>query len=211
MHNDSNHDKLSIGTWNSNALAPHVHEIIALEADIIALQEVRIGADSVPGMRSIFKQYGYNLHFSGLPNYKKQGHNKKSIHLEQTVPGVAFAIRSHIPVQEISVESMGNWFQKGRFLAVKTFLFNRDGSLVLTSMRLRKTARRFLTKCCRCWKLTIMTVAFCLVTLMPIHAMDTSFRTALPMDGFRSPTALTLTSTHTSIAMATPVVSTFLL
>ena len=63
-----------------------MHEIIALEADVVALQEVRIGADSVPGMRSTFKQYGYNLYFSDLPNYKKQGHNKKSIHLEQSIP-----------------------------------------------------------------------------------------------------------------------------
>ena len=125
VHDDANYDKVSIGTWNINALAPHVHEIIAREADIIALQEVRIGADSVPGMRSIFKQYGYNLHFSGLPKYKEQGHNKKTIHLEQTVPGVAFAIRPHIPVQEISVEPMGNWFQKGWFLTAKTFVQQR--------------------------------------------------------------------------------------
>ena len=116
---------MTIGTWNVNALTPHVHEIIALDADVIALQEVRVGADSVPGIRSTFQQNGYNLYFSGLPNYKQQGHNKKSIHLDQTVPGVAFAIRSHIPVQEISVDSMSAWHLKGRFLAVKVFVQQR--------------------------------------------------------------------------------------
>ena len=120
VHEDANSNKLTIGTWNINALAPHVHEIIALEADIIALQEVLCLACVL-----FLKQYGYNLHFSGLPNYKQQGHNKISIHLEQTVPGVAFAIRSDIPVQEISVEPMGNWFRNGRFLAIKTFVQQR--------------------------------------------------------------------------------------
>ena len=125
IHDNAKWDRITIGTWNVNALSPHVHEIIALEADVVALQEVRIGADSVPGMRSTFKQYGYNLYFSDLPNYKKQGHNKKSIHLEQSIPGVAFAIRTHIPVQEICEDSMSKWFHKGRFLAIKIFIQQR--------------------------------------------------------------------------------------
>ena len=125
IHDNAKWDKITIGTWNVNALSPHVHEIIALEADVVALQEVRIGADSVHGMRSTFKQYGYNLYFSDLPNYKKQGHNKNSIHLEQSIPGVAFAIRTHIPVQEICEDSMSKWFHKGRFLAIKIFIQQR--------------------------------------------------------------------------------------
>ena len=125
IHDSPDHDKLSIGTWNVNALTPHVHEVIALDADIVALQEVRIGEDSVPGMRLTFKQHGYNLYFSDLPNYKQQGHNKKSIHLDQSIPGVAFAIRSHIPVQEVKIVNMGSWYHKGRFIAVKLFIQQR--------------------------------------------------------------------------------------
>ena len=41
-----------------NALTPHVHEVLALEADIVALQEVRIGEDSLPSIRNTFKQFG---------------------------------------------------------------------------------------------------------------------------------------------------------
>ena len=61
-------NRITIGTWNVNALTPHVHEIWALNADVIALQEVRIGEDSVPSMRATFKQHGYNLYFGTLPN-----------------------------------------------------------------------------------------------------------------------------------------------
>ena len=104
-----------------NALTPHVHEVLALNADVIALQEIRIGEDSLPSIRSSLKQNGYNLYVSALPNYKKQGHNKKSIHLDQTVPGVAFVVRCHIPVQEIGIDSMDKWIQNGRLHAIQIF------------------------------------------------------------------------------------------
>ena len=78
---------ITIGTWNVNALTPHVHEVLALEADIVALQEVRIGEDSLPSIRNTFKQHGFNLFVGTLPNYKTQGHNRKSIHLDQNRSG----------------------------------------------------------------------------------------------------------------------------
>ena len=104
-----------------NALTPHVHEVLALDADIIALQEVRIGEDSLPSIRNTFKQYGFNLFAGTLPNYKTQGHNRKSIHLDQTVPGVAFVVRCHIPVREVSIDNMTKWSQNGRFHAIQIF------------------------------------------------------------------------------------------
>ena len=113
--------KITIGTWNVNALTPHVHEILALDADVIALQEVRIGEDSVPSIRATFKQFGYNLYIGTLPNYKTQGHNKKSIHLDQTIPGVAFVVKCHIPVQEFRLDAMTQWVQNGRLYAIQTF------------------------------------------------------------------------------------------
>ena len=114
-------NRITIGTWNVNAITPHVHEILALKADVIALQEVRIGEDSVPSMRATFKQHGYNLYFGTLPNYKTQGHNKKSIHLDQTIPGVAFVVKCHIPVQEFRLDAMSKWAQNGRLHAIQIF------------------------------------------------------------------------------------------
>ena len=114
-------NRITIGTWNVNALTPHVHEILALKADVIALQEVRIGEDSVPSIRATFKQHGYNLYFGTLPNYKTQGHNKKSIHLDQTIPGVAFVVKCHIPVQEFRLDAMSKWAQNGRLHAIQIF------------------------------------------------------------------------------------------
>ena len=116
-----NNSNITIGTWNVNALTPHVHEVLALDADIIALQEVRIGEDSLPSIRNTFKQYGFNLFVGTLPNYKTQGHNRKSIHLDQTVPGVAFVVRCHIPMREVSIDNMTKWSQNGRFHAIQIF------------------------------------------------------------------------------------------
>ena len=122
VENHSVNNKITIGTWNVNALTPHVHEVLALDADVIALQEVRIGEDSLPSIRNTFKQYGYNLYVGALPKYKTQGHNKKSIHLDQTIPGVAFVVRCHIPVQEIILDSMSKWAQNGRLHAIQIFV-----------------------------------------------------------------------------------------
>ena len=114
--------KITIDTWNVNALTPHVHEVLALDADVIALQEARIGEDSFPSIRNTFQQYGYNIFVGALPNYKTQGHNRKSIHLDQTIPGVAFAVRCHIPVQEVSLDSLNKWSQTGRLHVIHIFV-----------------------------------------------------------------------------------------
>ena len=121
VENQHQNNKITLGTWNVNALTPHVHEVLALGADVIALQEIRIGEDSLPSIRNTFQQYGYNLYVGALPNYKKQGHNKKSIHLDQTIPGVAFVVRFHIPVQEISLDSLSKWSQNGRMKVIQIF------------------------------------------------------------------------------------------
>ena len=76
---------------------------------------------SLPSIRNTFKQYGFNLFVGTLPNYKTQGHNRKSIHLDQTVPGVAFVVRCHIPVREVSIDNMTKWSQNGRFHAIQIF------------------------------------------------------------------------------------------
>ena len=63
--------------------------MLALGADVVALQEIRIGEDSLSSIRASLKQNGYNLYVGTLPNYKMQGHNKKSfilIKLSRVLP-----------------------------------------------------------------------------------------------------------------------------
>ena len=50
-----------------------------------------------------------------------QGHNKKPIHLDQTIPGVAFGVKCHIPVQEFRLDAMSKWTQNGRLYAIQIF------------------------------------------------------------------------------------------
>ena len=108
-----------------NAISPHIHEIKALDLDVLALQEVRIGSDATASVHQYFAQDGFNVFFGTLPNYKVQGHNKRSIHLDQLIPGVAFVVKSHLPVQELSSSAMNRWEKLGRFLAIKVFINNK--------------------------------------------------------------------------------------
>ena len=108
-----------------NALLPHLHEAAATQCDILAIQEVRICSEQVATVRAALKSYGYNLFLGALPQLKMQGQQRKSLHIDQLVPGVAFLIRDNIPVHEVVLESMGEWYDRGRFLSVKAFLCNR--------------------------------------------------------------------------------------
>ena len=60
-----------------------------------------------------------------LPFYKTSGFNRKSTHVDQTIPGVGFLIRDDVPFQEVPVPAMQKWIDKGRFLAIKAFINNR--------------------------------------------------------------------------------------
>ena len=122
LHSSHEKDRLRIGSWNANSLNPHIYEAQALGMDILAIQEARISQDVVPGIRASLGKNGYRLFHGTLPNFKLQGHNRKALHIDQTVPGVAFIVKEHIPVQEVFFEDLQHWESRGRFSALKVFI-----------------------------------------------------------------------------------------
>ena len=117
--------RLQIASWNANSLNPHIYEAQALGMDILAIQEARISQDVVPGRRASLSKNGYRLFHGTLPSFKLQGHNRKTLHIDQTIPGVAFIVKQHIPVQEVVFEDMQHWESRGRFSALKVFINNK--------------------------------------------------------------------------------------
>ena len=117
--------RLQIASWNANSLNPHIYEAQALGMDILAIQEARISQDVVPGIRASLSKNGYRLFHGTLPSFKLQGHNRKTLHIDQTIPGVAFIVKQHIPVQEVVFEDMQHWESRGRFSALKVFINNK--------------------------------------------------------------------------------------
>ena len=106
LHSDHEQDRLQVGSWNANSLNPHIYEAQALGMDILAIQKARISQDIVPGIRASLGKNGYRPFHGTLPNFKLQGHNRKALHIDQTVPGVAFIVE-HIPVQKVFLKTCG--------------------------------------------------------------------------------------------------------
>ena len=85
---------ISIGSWNVNALLSHVQQAAATPCDILAIQEVRICKERVHTVRAALRSFGYNLYHGTLPQVRMQGSLKRSLHVDQLIPGVAFLIQS---------------------------------------------------------------------------------------------------------------------
>ena len=92
---------------------------------VVALQEVRIPGESLASARKTIAKLGFNLVVGALPSYKTSGFNRKSTHVDQTIPGVGFLIAADVPYQEVAILAMQKWIDKGRFCAIKAFLNNR--------------------------------------------------------------------------------------
>ena len=122
-HNDEC-GAITLGTWNANALLTHVQQA-ATDCDVLAIQEVRICKEQVPTIRALLKEYGYNFFHGTLPQVKMQGHQKRSLHVDQLVPGTAFLVKEHIPIHEAPIEHMNEWYNKGRILSLNAFINNR--------------------------------------------------------------------------------------
>ena len=116
---------ITLGNWNANALLTHIQQAAATECDVLAVQEVRICKEQVPTIRAILKEYGYNFFHGALPQVKMQGQQKRSLHVDQLVPGTAFLVREHIPIHEAPVELMSEWYNRGRILSLNAFINKR--------------------------------------------------------------------------------------
>ena len=116
---------ITLGTLNANALLTHVQQAAASECDILAIQEVRICKEQVPTIRATLKEYGYNFFHGILPQVRMQGHQKRSLHVDQLVPGTAFIVKEHIPIHEVPIASMSDWYNRGRILSLNAFINNR--------------------------------------------------------------------------------------
>ena len=116
---------ITLGTWNANALLTHVQQAAATECDILAIQEVRICKEQVPTIRATLKEYGYNFFHGILPQARMQGHQKRSLHVDQLVPGTAFIVKEHIPIHEVPIAPMSDWYNRGRILSLNAFINNR--------------------------------------------------------------------------------------
>ena len=112
-------------SWNANALLPHIQQVAAMNFQVAALQEVRIPVEPLASARKTIAKLGFNLVVGALPSYKTSGFNRKSTHVDQTIPGVGFLIAADVPYQEIAIPAMQKWVDKGRFCAIKAFLNNR--------------------------------------------------------------------------------------
>ena len=110
---DNGFGAITLGTW------------AAAECDVLAVQEVRICKEQVPTIRAILKEYGYNFFHGALPQVKMQGQQKRSLHVDQLVPGTAFLVREHIPIHEAPIELMSEWYNRGRILSLNAFINNR--------------------------------------------------------------------------------------
>ena len=210
LHSSHEKDRLRIGSWNANSLNPHIYEAQALGMDILAIQEARISQDVVPGIRASLGKNGYRLFHGTLPNFKLQGHNRKAMHIDQTVPGVAFIVKEHIPVQEVFFEDLQHWESRGRFSALKVFLSIKNGFYCSMPTRLHKIALLF-SMTSLIFLLSMRTrIAFSSLTSMLVLGKVTLFRRFPQLVGSPLPSTLLLVSLPSNILPAVHPASTLL-
>ena len=113
---------LRVASWNANALKPHLDEILAMQFDILAVQEVRVADDTAASLQLQCKQHGYFFFHGILPSFKKCNRGLK---LDKTVPGVAFLVKSSIAARPLEIPEIQKWLQDGRFLACQFFINSR--------------------------------------------------------------------------------------
>ena len=115
-------DSITIGTWNINALQPHLSQAIALNVDILALQELRISDDTAAGLRHEAKQNGYRFFHGKLPQLKR---TSKTVQIDKLVPGVGFLIRDHFSVRYDKVDQLQQWEKAGRHCSIQIYINGR--------------------------------------------------------------------------------------
>ena len=69
----SSASRISIATWNADALRTSLTQAIALEFDILALQELRVDEATALGLHKKAKQQGYQLVWGTLPTVTVNG------------------------------------------------------------------------------------------------------------------------------------------
>ena len=117
MHNSAS--RISVATWNADALRTSLTQAIALEFDILALQELRIDEATALGLHTQARQQGYQLVWGTLPTITVNG--KKGL-LNPQIPGTGFLIKDYLGFKKTSIETLSRWEKQGRCTAIQVFL-----------------------------------------------------------------------------------------
>ena len=114
-------------TYNCNSFAPNASLILALDADVIALQETRLTEKQAKVL-----SYQAHAHDSVLltgPHARKIARGKYYV-TDKTFPGVAFLVKTSLSATYAAVpDEMLIWYNKGLFLAIEIFVQDRWLSL----------------------------------------------------------------------------------
>ena len=110
---------LSIMTWNTGSLAKYWQRVDAVATqhmvDIVALQETKTDASSTRALTTFFNERGWKCIW-GCPSKPHSG--QRTGHAD--IPGVAFLVRSHLHVSNLSLEApASDWYARGRLLAIE--------------------------------------------------------------------------------------------
>ena len=110
-------------TYNCNSLAPNAPLVLALDADIIALQETRITEKQSKVLAAQADAHNYVL-FIG-PHANQTSRAKLPV-TDRSFPGVAVLVRKTLTAVSVHPpEDMLIWHSKGMFLLVDIFLEGR--------------------------------------------------------------------------------------
>ena len=200
----------AFASWNANALLPHIQRIAAMDFQVAALQEVRIPFESLASARKTIAKLGFNLVVGALPSYRTSGFNRKSTHVDQTIPGVGFLIAADVPYQEIAIPAMQKWIDKGRFYAIKAFLNNRWVYCFSAYTPVMET-EPFLDDILELLQEYTADAVLWEWMLTAIHKMVPSYTACMPLVGCPLPCVPHTTSRLIAILMALPLASTPLL
>ena len=115
----SSASRISVATWNADALRTSLTQAIALEFDTLALQELRVDEATALGLHKQAKQQGYQLVWGTLPAVTVNG--KKGL-LNPQIPGAGFLIKDSLGFKKTSIEALSRWEKQGRCTAIQVFL-----------------------------------------------------------------------------------------
>ena len=110
-------------SYNCNSLAPNVHTVFALDADVVALQEARLTEKQAKVLTYQAQVHDYVLITGPFANKVSKG---KYFATDKTFPGVAFLVKASLtattppPPDELLI-----WYNKGIFLTIDIFLQGR--------------------------------------------------------------------------------------
>ena len=130
---------VSIATWNADALRTSLTQAIALEFDILALQEIRVDEATALGLRKQAKQQGYQLVWGTLPTVKVNG--KKGL-LNPQIPALVFLLKILLGLRKLVLKHSHDGKSRADVLQYKCSC-SRNGSLVFQFMLQLKTLRHF--------------------------------------------------------------------